>query len=246
MFDGRPGEAHARSVEAHEVPTTVADPMARHGAPSAPGLLDEARFFFQQTNPRLIAPLLGVALVARLLAGSWSRWDFAVVAAQIAIQPFVEWLIHVYILHWKPRKFLGRTLDPYVSRKHREHHRDPRDVKWIFIPRPVVFRLIPGMAVLYFLVFRTLDLGLTALAGGLAILLTYEWTHYLIHSRYQPRTALYRYIWRAHRLHHYKNENYWFGVTMHLGDHVLRTFPNKDEVETSPTCRTLGIEASAL
>ena len=232
-------------MQTHEPATPLVDPMARRGAPSSPRLVDEARFFFRQTNPRIIAPLLVLAVSARLAVGSWSRWDAAVLLAQIAIQPFVEWLIHVYILHWRPRRLLGRMLDPYVARKHREHHRDPRAVKWIFIPKPVVLRLIPGMAILYFLIFRTLDLGLTALSGGLGILLVYEWTHYLIHSRYQPRSAVYRYIWRAHRLHHYKNENYWFGVTMHLGDHVLGTFPDKDQVETSPTCKTLGLEAGS-
>ena len=56
-------------------------------------------------------------------------------------------------------------------------------------------------------------------------------------------TALYRYVWRAHRNHHFRNEHYWFGVTMHLADHVLGTFPERSAVEVSPTVRTLGIEA---
>jgi hypothetical protein len=30
-------------------------------------------------------------------------------------------------------------------------------------------------------------------------------------------------------------------VTMHAGDFVLGTFPAKDAVETSPTCKTLGV-----
>ena len=28
--------------------------------------------------------------------------------------------------------------------------------------------------------------------------------------------------------------------TIHLADHLLRTFPSRDEVDTSPTARTLG------
>jgi hypothetical protein len=31
------------------------------------------------------------------------------------------------------------------------------------------------------------------------------------------------------------------GITLHLGDRVLRTYPDKRAVETSPTCRTLGV-----
>lgn len=219
--------------------------MARHGAPSSPTLKDEIKTFWSEPSPKVIVAPLVVALTARLVLGGWTIWDAVIPAVQIALQPFNEWLIHVYLLHWKPRKIFGKTRDPYVAKKHRIHHQDPREVKWIFVPLPVLYRLIPGAAVLYFLIFRDVRYGLTALVAGLGILLTYEWTHYLIHSRYQPKTRIYRYIWRAHRLHHYKNENYWYGVTMHMADHVLGTFPQKEEVPTSPTCRTLGEEASA-
>ena len=67
----------------------------------------------------------------------------------------------------------------------------------------------------------------------------YEWLHYLIHSEYKPRTAPYRALWRHHRLHHYKNEQYWFGVTSTAADRALRTAPAPNEVETSPTARDL-------
>ena len=73
-----------------------------------------------------------------------------------------------------------------------------------------------------------------------AMLTTYEWIHYLIHTNYRPRHAPYRKVWRAHRLHHFRNEHYWFGVTMHLGDRVLRTYPERDEVPASATARTLA------
>ena len=53
--------------------------------------------------------------------------------------------------------------------------------------------------------------------------LCYEWTHYLIHSDYKPKTRVYRAIWRNHRNHHYKNEHYWFTVTSSgTADRVLR------------------------
>ncbi|MBW3594455.1 MAG: sterol desaturase family protein [Actinobacteria bacterium] len=218
--------------------------MSRHGAPESPTLAAEAKEFWSNPSPKIIAAPLAAALAIRLALGGWTVWDAVIPAVQIALQPFVEWLIHVYLLHWKPRQILGKKRDPYVAKKHRMHHRDPRLVKWIFVPEPVLYRLIPGAVVLYLLVFRDVRYGLTATVSGLAIFLTYEWMHFLIHSRYKPKTRLYRYIWRAHRLHHYKNENYWFGVTMPVADHVLNTFPEKNEVETSPTCRTLGEDAT--
>ena len=207
-------------------------------------LAAEARFFWGHRNARVISGALAVSIALRVALGGWSRWDLVVVAVLIALEPFVEWMIHVFILHFKPRKMFGRDIDPLVARKHRAHHSDPRKVEWIFVPMPVLTRAVPVVLLLYLLLLPTFRLGVMASATGLAILLTYEWTHYLIHSRYQPKSRLYRYIWRAHRLHHYKNENYWFGVTVHAADHVLGTFPAKDAVETSPTCRTLGAEAS--
>ncbi|MDX2168661.1 MAG: fatty acid hydroxylase family protein, partial [Deltaproteobacteria bacterium] len=50
----------------------------------------------------------------------------------------------------------------------------------------------------------------------------------------------YQRLWRNHRLHHFKNEHYWFGVTMLSGDRLLRTAPAVKDVETSPTARNLG------
>ena len=86
------------------------------------------------------------------------------------------------------------------------------------------------------------ELAATAVAFYLIMTLRYEWTHFLVHTRYRPRSAYYRRLWRNHRLHHCKNENYWYGVTMLGGDRLLRTAPAVDSVTTSATCRSLGIE----
>ena len=103
-------------------------------------------------------------------------------------------------------------------------------------------RLIIGALPVFYFASPSLRLALTGLATSYATLLSYEWAHFLIHSTYKPRHWYYRYIWRAHRLHHYRNERYWFGVTINLADHVFRTFPDKEAVEPSPTARTLGLE----
>ena len=65
--------------------------------------------------------------------------------------------------------------------------------------------------------------------------------HYLVHTRYTPRSARYQRLWRNHRLHHFKNEHYWFGVTMLSADRLLRTAPDPESVERSETARTLGV-----
>ena len=56
-------------------------------------------------------------------------------------------------------------------------------------------------------------MGLTYLAFIFALGLGYEWTHYLIHSDYTPKTRVYRAVWRNHRQHQFKNEHCWSTVT---------------------------------
>jgi hypothetical protein len=80
----------------------------------------------------------------------------------------------------------------------------------------------------------------TGLLVSYALLAGYEWCHFLIHTPYRPRGWYYRSIWRGHRLHHFKNEHLWFGVTSTLGDHLLRTAPEQSTVHKSGTARTLG------
>jgi sterol desaturase/sphingolipid hydroxylase (fatty acid hydroxylase superfamily) len=72
------------------------------------------------------------------------------------------------------------------------------------------------------------------------VLALYEWPHFLIHTPYRPHGRYYKSIWRGHRLHHYKNERYWFGVTSTVADLALRTAPDQTTVPKSGTARSLG------
>jgi hypothetical protein len=213
---------------------------------TGPGLtLRRAAGIFGGTfSARLLAPLVVVALAVRLAVGGWSRWDAVVVAGILALQPFTEWVIHVTVLHWKPRR-LGRiTVDPLGARRHRQHHGDPKILGLVLVPRPILVGSCLVQVPFYLLVAPTARLAVTAMVTSSAMYLTYEWTHFLIHSSYRPEGRYYRYIYRAHRLHHFRNEKFWFGVTVHVADHVLRTFPGKDEVPVSPTAFTLGVAAA--
>lgn len=195
--------------------------------------------FMRHSSPRIITLLAASALVARLAVADWSWWDVALVAAIVALWPIQEWLIHVWILHAKPIELGPWTIDSAVPRDHRAHHRDPWDLRYVFIPHQGLAISFVVHALLWPLVLPTWGLALTAIACVFCMGLVYEWTHYLIHSRYRPRSAFYKRLWRNHRLHHCKNEHYWFGVTMTLGDTLLGTAPDHRDVETSHSCRTL-------
>lgn len=181
-------------------------------------------------------------LTARIVVGRWSYGDIAVAGGILIVEPFLEWLIHVYGLHAKPATVFGRKLDPLYARRHRMHHRDPRNVPLIFVPLPVLAGFVVALGAIAYFAFPPLELKLTAYATMTTFLLGYEWTHFLIHSQHVPRSAIFRAIWRNHILHHYKNEQYWFGVTNPLADYALRTNPAKEAVPSSPTARTLGVD----
>lgn len=216
--------------------TTLPRPV--RSRPAAP-LRGYARDFFGHPSPRLLAAALSTSIVLRIVVGGWRVRDLVVVAGFLGAQPFVEWLIHVYVLHWRPRVIWGRTVDPYIGRSHRMHHRDPKNAALIFIH----IRAVQGGLVLavlgWWAAFTVRPSWGTAVLASQALTLVYEWTHFLIHSDYVPRHRWYRALWRTHRLHHFRNESYWYGVTMHLGDRVLRTYPDKDAVPLSTTATTM-------
>ena len=212
-------------------------------------LADCFRAFLRQPSPWIIAAAFSVALGARMAAGHWSWRDPAIAAGLVALQPFTEWVIHVYVLHSRPVRIRGRRYDLPAAREHRKHHEAPADLDGVLIPTPVVVGAVPAIALAAFGIGHAInpliggDRGagtLTGIVAAYAILGVYEWCHFLIHSPYVPRHRYYAGIRRSHRLHHYKNERYWFGVTSNLGDQVIGTAPEAAEVPRSPTARNLS------
>jgi sterol desaturase/sphingolipid hydroxylase (fatty acid hydroxylase superfamily) len=212
-----------------------------------PGTLAEAvAEFYRHGSPRLLTGLALGAVVARPFAGGVSGWDLGLPLLIVALWPLQEWLIHVFILHYRPRRLLGRTLDFEVPRLHRAHHREPWQLGLIFIPIHV-FLYVPLVLLGVFLWAGGLvGFALSGVAVYFALSLHYEWVHFLIHTRVKPESRYYQRLWRNHRLHHFKNEHYWYGVTMLGGDRWFGTAPPRDSVPTSPTARDLGLEASPL
>ena len=43
----------------------------------------------------------------------------------LAVYPFGEWAIHVYLLHAKPFRLRGRRVELPTVEAHREHHERP-------------------------------------------------------------------------------------------------------------------------
>jgi hypothetical protein len=199
------------------------------------------RVFSRKRAPRMIFAAAAVALAARVVIGGWSWQDLAAVAIMLVIYPFGEWAIHVYLLHSR--------LDIATTRSHMEHHADPHDLNLInFGPAEALAILLlaapAGVALgsaLLGLLPGAFPLGarVSMLATAYVLIGAYEWIHFLIHTAHAPESAWYRRIWRNHRLHHFKNEHYWHGITNTISDTVLRTNPDQSTVERSPTARAI-------
>lgn len=210
------------------------------------------REFMGHLSPGAVGAGSVVVLAARFYVGQWSWRDLVPPLALLAAQPFVEWVIHKYLLHLKPMLIRGRRIELYGSIQHRRHHLSPSDLDRVLL-KPIeaigfLLQIAIAIGVLTVLIgwpvgWPLLPLALTGTLFAYLGLLRYEWSHFLIHTPYVPRSRWYRAIWRNHRLHHFKHEGYWMGVSSNLGDRLLGTNPNQKAVPRSPTARTLNVEA---
>jgi fatty acid hydroxylase family protein len=205
--------------------------------------------FAHKRSPWMIVAAIAIAAIWRATLGPPGWQDVVAVAASLVIYPFGEWAIHVYLLHMKPIKIRGRRIDPPAARSHRAHHGEPTDLSMILLePKEVAQLLLLAVPVsvaiiglVFWLVAGSVPLAplLTAAITDYALILCYEWTHFLIHTAYRPRSRFYKSAWRNHRLHHFKNEHFWHGVTNNVSDRVLGTNPEQSTVRRSRTARTL-------
>ena len=214
-------------------------------------LSDCLREFLRQPSPPYLLTAVTVALALRIAQGAWSWRDAVIAGGLVAITPFVEWLIHVYLLHAPPINHRGRRVEMLTAREHRAHHEAPAVLEGVLLPVYGVLIFLAMIAVVNWLVSFGIELVLggprlayttTGVLVSYAILAAYEWTHFLIHAPYKPRGRYFRAIWRNHRLHHFKNERYWFGVTSTIGDRVIGTLPDQRSVPRSATARSLHAE----
>lgn len=194
-----------------------------------------ARFFEHGSNALIVAslPVLYGILVWH---GQW-RACFHLVLVGVAIFALVEYLTHRFTLHAKPVKnaFIGKL----QRRLHYDHHVEPDRLDLLFIPPWFLIPVITIYGALYYFLTQSADVTVALLLGNLIGLLHYERVHYLAHIPVRPATAFGRYMKKYHLWHHFKNENYWFGVTNPLFDYVFRTWQDPDAVDKTATTRNL-------
>ena len=153
----------------------------------------------------------------------------------ILLAPFTEWLLHKYVLHgtYDPHNEL---ISNYMEHLHVGHHREPQKIDYFFAPLSAGLTL--PISFFFFILIFTQNLNWAA-SFSLSItlyFLFYEWIHLAHHiDEYKPKTQWGKRLKKAHKWHHFKNENYWWGITSALGDDILQTFPKPQGVSKSET-----------
>lgn len=202
-------------------------------------LREAAAVFFARPGPRLMAAAAGTSWTLRLLAGPPGPLDVVAAGAAIAWWPFQEWILHKYVLHMKPIRIGEHTIDPDFARTHREHHAKPRRITQTLLPVGVIAGAIPFAGAGWWILLGGKRAALTGMATYSTMALLYEWTHLLVHTGYLPSSAFAKKVRRNHRLHHWRNEHYWYGFTLPLVDRVLGTDPDPASVPRSSTATDL-------
>jgi len=205
--------------------------------------------FARRGSARVLAVAVVVLVTVRLLVGDFGSGDVIAIATTVLITGSVEWVIHRFLLHAPEESWISRTLQ--TGDGHRRHHLDPPDVDWLLLPTLDaalfvfsfgVFTAAWSVPLMWLTGSSVVGGFLTAYVCAAIGLLHYEWVHLMVHTRYRARSFYYRNLDRRHRLHHYRNERYWLGVTSHTGDRLMRTLPKeRTDVPLSPTARTLGV-----
>ncbi|MGF9966612.1 sterol desaturase family protein [Bacillus rhizoplanae] len=192
-------------------------------------------FFFQHDIVIMIGILIAFIVFLNMQLFTWIA-AIAVIAG-IIFYTINEYITHRFLFHLKPPK--NQFLLKMLKRLHYDHHVYPNDLKLLFLP---VWYSIPGFTIYLFIVYgitSSITVTLSFGIGMIFMLLVYEWKHYIAHRPLRPMTSYGRWLKKQHILHHYKNENYWFGVSNPFYDFLFKTYREGKDVETSETARNL-------
>lgn len=149
----------------------------------------------------------------------------------------VEYLTHRFLFHIKTPK--NAFFLKLIKRLHYDHHSSPNDLNLLFLP---LWYSLPNMAiagVVAYFMSSNLVITNAFIAGVMIFLLFYEWKHYIAHRPVKPISPWGRWMKKIHLWHHFKNENYWYGVTNPVYDWAMGTFKDQNNVEQSQTARDL-------
>lgn len=131
----------------------------------------------------------------------------------------------------------------FMHKLHYGHHEDPNYIPLVFAPILSVIILFASMFGLALLLTFNLSIATVFLFSVIIYYLHYEWMHLAHHvPGYKHIFPWSNRLKTAHQLHHYRNENYWWGITNNLGDKILGTYKTHKDVPMSKTIKNINFK----
>lgn len=189
--------------------------------------------FFTHISPIAVLviflPVIGFFVWRSIQANSEKGWWMVLISFVIGllIWPFVEYALHRFMFHFKPKKTTPR-MDRFLFLMHGVHHDEPR-VKTRLVMPPVLS--IPLAALFYGLFWLLVGKLIGAwylvdgmFAGFLLGYVLYDMTHYVLHH-FSLKGKYAQALRRHHMAHHFKTHDARYGVTTWFWDLVFGTLP---------------------
>jgi sterol desaturase/sphingolipid hydroxylase (fatty acid hydroxylase superfamily) len=189
--------------------------------------------FFTKSHPLVIwgmyIPVITylVYIGYRSTGAAWPTLPLVFVAGMF-IWTFFEYVMHRFIFHYMAE---NETAVKIVYIIHGNHHEYPRDKERLFMPPVPSLVLATAIFCIFYIAFSFsgYEAYVFYLFPGFVFgYLLYGSMHYAIHA-WKPPFKWMKPLWRNHHLHHYKSEDFGFGVSTTLWDRVFGTMFRPDD-----------------
>ena len=143
--------------------------------------------------------------------------------AGMLITSLIEYCLHRFAFHFKPKSESGR-LNAFIL--HGYHHEFPTDPMRLVLPPIGIWPVAVLVGGAYWALFTYSGFGeyFWVVYGGTALgYILYDWLHYYTHH-FNPKGGPGKWLKRYHMLHHFDSPHHRFGITSPLWDLVFGTF----------------------
>ncbi|HLT06851.1 MAG TPA: sterol desaturase family protein [Cyclobacteriaceae bacterium] len=207
--------------------------MKKIGRLDKPDNHGSAHMFKNPVLERLSRTHIAIPITLFLAVGAYSLYHgittteiagwlgFVLLLAGFLSFTFVEYMMHRYLYHMLPT---NKIKDKVQYTIHGVHHDYPKDKDRLAMP-PFISGLY-AVILYYLFTFLMGEYAFYFLPGFLIGYALYLGVHYIVHA-YQPPKNFLKVLWVNHAIHHYKDPDVAFGVSVPIWDYVFGTAPKK-------------------
>lgn len=138
----------------------------------------------------------------------------------VAFFYWAEYLIHRFLLHGGWHQVLKKAYEG-----HEQHHQKPNDMAFLLTPNRYSLPVYIVLWIVIDLFSHQMVWDASFLSGVSLAQIYYEWVHFIAHRPIVPYTKFGRLMKKHHLLHHFKSNQFCFGVTNAALDRMFGTTP---------------------